>query len=122
MTEFRIDPQSPVEIEVRAESPAVFRFTAQYRVPGRDYVDFATAKGSTRVDEGAYRTALRAPIASYTDLRIYFLVDGPAKHATRIAVQCSQRGNSLGKPIICEGTIGADGKIVFATAEATFVV
>ncbi len=121
MIEFRIDPLSPVEIEVRAESPAVFRFTAQYRVPGRDYVDFATAKSSTRVGESTYRTELRAPIHPYTDLRIYFLVDGPANHATRIAVQCSQRGKPLGKPIICGGTIGNEGKIVFANAQATLI-
>ena len=121
MTEFRVDPQSPVEIEVKAGSPVVFRFTAQYRVPGRDYVNFASARDSTHVSQSTYRTELRAPIASHTDLRIYFLVDGPANHSYRIAVQCSQRGKPLGKPLICKGTIANDGQIVFATAEATFV-
>lgn len=121
MTEFRIDLQIPVEIEVSARSPAVFRFTAQYRAPKRDYVNFASARDSTRVSQSTYRTKLPAPIAPHTDLRIYFLVDGPANHAYRIAVECSQRGKSLGKPVICEGMIGNDGQIVFATAEATFV-
>jgi hypothetical protein len=110
-----------VEIELGAEAPAIFRFTAQYRVPGRDYVDFASARDSTQVGQGTYRTELDAPIASHTDLRIYFLVDAPANHRYRITVQCSQRGKPLGNPITCEGTIGGDGKIVFATAEATFV-
>jgi hypothetical protein len=111
-----------VEIELSAASPAVFRFTGQYRVPGRDYVDFASARDSTRVNEGTYRTELDSPIASHTDLRIYFLVDAPANHNYRITVQCSQHEKSLGKPIIREGTIGNDGKIVFAIVEATFVV
>lgn len=111
LTEFRIDPLSPVKIEVRAESPAVFRFTAQYRVPGRDYMDFASARDSTHVGQSAYRTELPPPIQSYTDLRIYFLIDGAARHAYRIAVQCAQRGKPVGKPIICEGTIRrADAK------------
>ncbi len=121
MTDFRVDPQSPVEIEISSKSPAVFRFTAQYRVPGHDYVNFASARDSTRVSQSKYKTELQAPIASHTDLRIYFLVDGPANHDYRIAVQCSQRGKPLGEPLTCEGTIGDDGKIVFATAEATFV-
>ena len=121
MTEFRVDPKNPVEIELTVESPAVFRFTAQYRVPGSDYVDFASARDSTRVSEGTYRTELNAPIASHTDLRIYFLVDAPANHRYRIAIECSQRGKPLGTPLVSEGTIGNDGKVVFATAEATFV-
>jgi hypothetical protein len=110
-----------VEIQLSAESPAVFRFTAQYRVPGRDYLDFASARDSTQVGRGTYRIELDAPITPHTDLRIYFLVDAPANHRYRIAIQCSQRGNPLGTPLVCEGTIGIDGKIVFATAEATFV-
>src|SRR5215210_153334 len=121
MTEFRVDPQSPVEIEVSARSPAVFRFTAQYRVPGSDYVNFASARDATHVGQSTYRTHLEAPIASHTDLRIYFLVDGPANHAYHIAIQCSQHGKPLGKPLTCEGMIGNDGQIVFATAEATFL-
>ena len=121
MTEFRIDPRNPVEIELSSKSPAVFRFTAQFRTPGHDYINFASARDSKRVSQSTYRTELPAPIESHTALRVYLLVDGPANHRYRIAVNCSQRGKSLGAPITCEGTIGNDGQIVFATAEATFV-
>ena len=121
MAEIRIDPQSPVEIDVKAETPAVFRFIAQFRAPGHDYVDFASASDSGYVSRSAYSIALPPPIRPYTDLRIYFLVDGPTNHTYRIRVQCAQAGAARGPPIICEGTIGKDGKIVFETAEATFV-
>jgi hypothetical protein len=121
MAELKIDRQRPVEIEIKAESPAVFIFTAQYRVPGHGYVDFASAKDSVHVSKSTYTIELRAPIEPYTDLRIYFLVDGPANHPYRIRVQCSQAGLPLGHPILCEGAIDAAGKIVFTTAEATFI-
>jgi hypothetical protein len=121
LPEIRIDPQSPVEIAIKAETPAVFRFTAQFRAPGQDYVDFASARDSSHVSQSAYSIQLNAPIRPYTDLRVYFLVDGPTNHPYRIRVQCSQGGSPVGAPIICEGTIGKDGKIVFATAEGTFV-
>jgi hypothetical protein len=121
MAELKIDPQRAVDIEIKAESPAVFRFTAQFRAPGHDFVDFASAKDSTHVSKSTYAIELRAPIQPHTHLRIYFLVDGPSNHPYKIRVQCSQGGLPLGDPIMCEGAIGPDGKIVFATVEATFV-
>jgi hypothetical protein len=121
MAELKIDPQRPVDIEIRAESPAVFRFTAQYRVPGHDYVDFASAKDSIHVSKSTYVIELAAPIEPYTDMRIVFLVDGPSKHPYRIRVQCSQDGQPLGEPIVRLGVIGPDGKIAFTTAAATFI-
>ena len=110
-----------MEIEVKAETPAVFRFTAQSRVPGHDYVDFASSSDVGLVSQSAYSIELPAPISPYTDLRINFLIDGPTNHPYRVRTQCSQGGAALGAPIICRGTIGKEGKIVFATAEATFV-
>lgn len=121
MAELKIDPQRAVEIEIRGESPAVFRFIAQFRAPGKDYVDFASTKESTHLSKGTYLVELHPPIKPFTDLRIYFLVDGPANHAYRISIQCSQTALPLGKAIICEGVIGQDGKIIFVTAEATFI-
>ena len=121
MTELKIDPLRPVEIEIRAESPAVFRFTAQYRAPGHDYVDFASAKDSAHVSKSTYIIELAPPIQPYTDLKIVFLIDGPSRHPYRIRVQCSQDGRPLGGPIVRLGVIGADGKIAFAIAEATFI-
>ena len=121
MAELKIDPQRAVEIEIKAESPAVFRFIAQFREPDKDYVDFASTKESTHLSKSTYLVELHSPIKPYTDLRIYFLIDGPANHPYRIAIQCSQGSLPLGHPIICEGAIGQDGKIIFVTAEATFI-
>jgi hypothetical protein len=121
VAELKIDNQRPVDIEIKAESPAVFRFTAQFRAPGHDYVDFASAKDSTHVSKSTYDIELHAPIQPHTHLRIYFLVDGPSNHPYKIRVQCSQDGLPLGHPIMCEGVIGPDGKIVFTTVEATFI-
>jgi hypothetical protein len=121
VVELKVDSQRAVEIEIKAESPAVFRFTAQFRAPGHDFVDFASAKDSSHVSKSTYDIELDAPIQPHTRLRIYFLVDGPSNHPYRIRVQCSQGGLPVGHPITCEGAIGPDGKIVFATAEATFI-
>jgi hypothetical protein len=121
MPELKTNLEIPVDIEITGETPGVFSFTAQYRIPGYDYVDFATAKDSVHVGQSVFRTQLHAPLKSYTDLRIYFLIDGQAKHAYRVKVQCSQAGAALGPPIVCKGKIGDGGKIVFETAEATFV-
>jgi hypothetical protein len=60
-------------------------------------------------------------VRSYTDLRIYFLMDGAANHPTRISVSLSQHGRPLGKPIVCEGKIGSDDSVVFGAAEATLI-
>ncbi|HEY1952666.1 MAG TPA: hypothetical protein VGG76_07655 [Gemmatimonadaceae bacterium] len=121
MAELKIDPQRPIDIDIRAESPEVFSFTAQYRAPGHDYVDFASPKDAVRANHSSFTIELDAPIKRYTDLRIYFLVGGPSSHPFRIIVQCSQNGHALGQPIVCAGTIAADGKIAFKTAEATFI-
>lgn len=121
MADISIDGALPVDIEIQAETVAVFRYTAQYRVPGGDYIDFATAKDSSLVSRSAYRLRLNPPVASYTDLRIYFLIDGPAERPYRIDVTLSQNGQAVGQPIVCSGQIGGDGKMVFDTAEATLV-
>lgn len=121
MVEIKMDPFKPVDIEISAETPAVFRFIAQKRVPGRDFVEFATSADWGRENLSRYSFELLPPIKSYTDLRIYFLMDGASNHPTRISVAFSQSGKPLGDPIVCEGKIGGDDSVVFAKAEATLV-
>jgi hypothetical protein len=121
LVELKIDPKRAVDIEIKAESPAVFRFTAQYRAPGHGYITFATAAEVSHASKSTYNLELKAPVTPYTDLRIYFLVDGPSNHPFKIRVQCSQGGLPLGHPILCEGAIDQDGKIVIETAQATFI-
>ena len=36
---YKMDPLESVDVEIRADTPSVFRFIAQKRVPGRDYRD-----------------------------------------------------------------------------------
>jgi hypothetical protein len=121
MAEYKMDPLKPVDIEIKAETPAIFRFIAQKRVPGRDFRDFATSGDWGRESLSRYSFELLPPILTYTDLRIYFLMDGAANHPTRIRVTFSQSGQLLGAPITCEGTIGGDDSVVFTKAEATLV-
>ena len=121
MAEFKMDPLKPVDIEIKADTPAVFRFIAQKRVPGRDFRDFATSGDWGRESLSRYSFELLPPIKTYTDLRIYFLMDGAANHPTRIRVAFSQDGKALGAPVICEGAIGGDDSVVFTKAEATLV-
>lgn len=121
MAEFKMDPLKPVDIEIRADTPAVFRFIAQKRVPGRDFREFATSADWGRENLSRYSFELLPPIRPYTDLRIYFLMDGASNHPTRIKVAFSQSGKLLGDPVICEGMIGGDDSVVFAKAEGTLL-
>jgi len=121
MAQYRMDPLVAVDIDIRAETPLVFRFTAQKRVPGRAYREFASSKDWGHESLSRYSFELLPPIRTYTDLRIYFLIDAPAARPTRITVGCSQNGQPLGPPIVCEGKIGSDGSLVFLTAEATLI-
>lgn len=116
-----MDPLVPVDIEIRADTPSVFRFIAQKRVPGRAFREFATSKDWGRESLSRYSFELLPPIRTYTDLRCYFLVDAPAARPTRIVVTFSQNGQPLGEPIACEGKIGNDGSLTFLMAEATLI-
>ena len=111
----------PVEIEIRADTPSVFRFIAQKRVPGRDFRDFASSRDWGRESQDRYSFELLPPVRTYTDLRIYFLVDGAADRPTRIVVSLSQNSQWLGDSIVCKGRIASDGGVVFSTAEATLI-
>jgi hypothetical protein len=121
MAEYEMDPLEPVDIEINAETPAVFRFIAQKRTPGRDFRNFATSGDWGRESLSRYSFELLPPVRSYTDLRIYFLMDGAGNHPTRIKVAFSQNGNPLGEPIVCEGKLGPDDSVEFVTAEATLI-
>lgn len=121
MAEIKMDPGKPVDIEIKADTPAVFRFIAQKRVPGRDFRDFATSGDWGRESLSRYSFELLPPIRTFTDLRIYFLMDGAANHPTRISVSFSQNGRLLAPPIVCEGEIGGDDSVIFTKAEATLV-
>lgn len=121
MAQYKMDPLESVYIEIGADTPSVFRFIAQKRVPGRDFRDFASSKDWGRESLSRYFFELYPPIRTYTDLRIYFLMDGAADRPTRIKVGFRQAGQLLGDPIVCEGEIGSDGSLVFLTAEATLI-
>ncbi|MDQ3673260.1 MAG: hypothetical protein M3365_02655 [Gemmatimonadota bacterium] len=121
MLQYKMDPLESVAVEIRADTPSVFRFIAQKRVPGRDYRDFAASSDWGRDSLSRYFFELLPPIRTYTDLRIYFLMDAPAGRPTRISVSISQSGQPLGDPIVCQGRIDSDGSMVFSTAEATLV-
>jgi hypothetical protein len=119
MAEYKMDPLESVDIEIKADTPAVFRFIAQKRVPGRDFRDFATSGDWGRESLSRYSFELLPPVRTYTDLRFYFLMDGASNHPTRIRVSFTQNGKLLGPPVVCEGDIGGDDSVVFAKAEAT---
>jgi hypothetical protein len=121
MAQYKMDPLESVAVEIRADTPSVFRFIAQKRVPGRDYRDFASSSDWGRESLARYSFELLPPIRTYTDIRIYFLMDGAAGRPTRINVSFSQSGQLLGQAIVCEGRIDSDGSMVFSTAEATLV-
>ena len=121
MAQYKMDPLEPVAVEIRADTPSVFRFIAQKRIPGRDYRDFAASSDWGRESLSKYSFELLPPIRTYTDLRFYFLMDGPAGRPTRISVSFLQSGQPLGDVIVCEGRIDSDGSMVFSTAEATLV-
>jgi hypothetical protein len=121
MAEYKMDPLEPVDIDIRAETPAVFRFIAQRRVPGRDYSEFATSKDWGHESLSRYSLELLPPVRSYTDLRIFILMDGAENRPTRIKIALSQNGKHLGEPIVCDGKVGNDGNVEFITAEATLV-
>lgn len=121
MPVYKMDPLAPVDVDIRADTPSVFRFIAQKRVPGRDYRDFASSADWGRESLSRYSFELLPPIRTYTDLRIYFLMDGAAGRATRLTVSFSQSGQQLGEPIVCDGRIDSDGSMVFSRAEATLV-
>jgi len=121
MTQFRMDPLVAVDIEIKGDTPSVFRFIAQKRVPGREFRDFASSADWGRESQSRYSFELLPPIRTYTDLRIYFLMDGAAGRPTRITVVFSQNSAPLGEAIVCEGKIGSDGGLVFRTAEATLI-
>jgi len=121
MTQFRMDPLVAVDIEIKGDTPSVFRFIAQKRVPGREFRDFASSADWGRESQSRYSFELLPPVRTYTDLRIYFLMDGAAGRPTRITVVFSQNGAPLGEAIVCEGKIGSDGGLVFRTAEATLI-
>jgi hypothetical protein len=121
MTQYRMDPLVAVDIEIQGDTPSVFRFIAQKRVPGREFRDFASSADWGRESQSRYSFELLPPIRTYTDLRIYFLMDGAAGRPTRINVTFSQNGQPLGEPIVCDGKIGSDGGLVFKTAEATLI-
>jgi len=118
---YKMDPLESVKVEIRADTPSVFRFIAQKRVPGRDYRDFASSADWGRESQSRYSFELLPPVRTYTDLRIYFLMDGAAGRPTRIRIGFSQLGQPLGEPVVCEGRIDSDGSMVFSTAEATLV-
>ena len=121
MTQYRMDPLVAVDIEIRGDTPSVFRFIAQKRVPGREFRDFASSGDWGRESQSRYSFELLPPIRTYTDLRLYFLMDGAAGRPTRITVAFSQNGEPLGEAVVCEGKIGSDGGLVFKTAEATLI-
>ena len=121
MPQYKMDPLESVDVEIRGDTPSVFRFIAQKRVPGRDFRDFAASSDWGRESLSRYSFELLPPIRTFTDLRIYFLMDGQAGRPTRIEVAFSQAGQHLGKPIVCEGRIDGDGSMVFSTAEATLI-
>lgn len=121
MAQYRMDPLVPMEIEIGADTPSVFRFIAQKRVPGRDFRDFASSQDWGRESQSRYSLELLPPIRTYTDLRIYFLVDGASDRPTRIVVRLSQNGEQLGAAIVCKGKIDSDGAVFFSTAEATLI-
>lgn len=116
-----MDPLESVDIEIRADTPSVFRFIAQKRIPGREFREFASSADWGHESLSRYWFELLPPVRSHTDLRIYFLMDSPAANPTHINVSFSQHGRSLGDPVSCEGATGSDGETVFATAEATLV-
>ena len=116
-----MDPLESVDIEIKADTPAVFRFIAQKRVPGRDFRDFATSGDWGRESLSRYSFELLPPVRPFTDLRFYFLMDGASNHPVRIKVAFSQNGKLLGTPIVCEGVIGGDDSVVFGKAEATLL-
>ena len=116
-----MDPLVAVDIEIRADTPSVFRFIAQKRVPGREFREFASSRDWGHESQSRYFFELLPPLRTYTDLRIYFLMDGAANRPTRINVSFSQHGESLGDAIVCEGKIGNDGGLVFRPAEATLI-
>jgi hypothetical protein len=121
MPQYKMDPLEPVDVEIRADTPSVFRFIAQKRVPGRDYRDFAASSDWGRESLSKYSFELLPPIRTYTDIRIYFLMDGQAGRPTHIEVAFSQSGQPLGQPIVCDGRIDSEGSMVFSRAEATLV-
>jgi hypothetical protein len=121
MADYKMDPLEPVDIEIRADTPAVFRFIAQKRVPGKDFRDFASSGDWGRESLSRYSFELLPPVRPYTDLRFYFLMDGAANHPVRISLAFSQNEKSLGPTIVCEGVIGGDDSVVFAKAEATLL-
>ena len=110
-----------VEIDIRADTPSVFRFTAQKRIPGRDFRDFASSRDWGHESLSRYSLELLPPIRTYTDLRVYLLVDGAASRPTRIIIGFAQNGQPLGVPIVCDGKIGNNGELEFVTAEATLI-
>ena len=121
MAEYKMDPLEPVDIDIRADTPTAFRFIAQRRVPGRDYSEFATSKDWGHESLSRYSLELLPPVRSYTDLRIFILMDGAENRPTRIKIALSQNGKYLGEPIVCDGKVGSDGNVEFITAEATLV-
>ena len=121
MAEYKMDPLEPVDIDIRSDTPTVFRFIAQRRVPGRDFSEFATSKDWGHESLSRYSLELLPPVRSYTDLRIFILMDGAANRPTRIQVSFSQNGKHLGEPIVCDAKIASDGGVEFITAEATLV-
>ncbi len=121
MAQYKMDPLESVDVDIRADTPSVFRFIAQKRVPSRDFRDFASSKDWGLESLSRYSFKLLPPVRTYTDLRIYFLMDGAADRPTRIKVGFSQNRQPLGDPIVREGKIGSDGGMAFLTAEATLI-
>ena len=121
MPQYKMDPLESVAVDISADTPSVFRFIAQKRVPGRDYRDFAASSDWGRDSLSKYSFELLPPIRTYTDVRIYFLMDGQAGRPTRITVSFHQSGQLLGTPVVCEGRIDSDGSMIFSRVEATLI-
>jgi hypothetical protein len=95
MPPLTVDAGQQLEIDIRAETVAAFRFTAQTRIPEGDFIDFASARDSQQISLSQYHIRLAPPIVAHTDLRIYFLIDGSAGRPYRIVVRLSQAGQPL---------------------------
>jgi hypothetical protein len=121
MPSISINKDQGVEITISAATVATFGFKAQFRVPGSDYVQFASGEDSAHVPTSSYSFQLKGPITAYTDLRIYLLIDGPANRPFDVVTTLAQAGRPMTPAVHTQGSIGSDGKASLQTVEATLV-
>jgi hypothetical protein len=111
MPSVNIDNDTALDVEISVKTVAIVRFIAQRRVPGSDFADFATASGLSARAQSTYRITLTPPIIEHTDLRLIFLIDGPAGRRYDISIKLEQNESDVGEVLRLNGKIAKDGKV-----------